>query len=131
MAAGCVPFLNDRKRPRLCENAVQCSRGMIGVTCGERAMKRFVKGECIVIAAEAFNGLTDADLGRIIAFLKSFPLASGFGPTISVGPLGRLGIATGKFRPVASIPKPCGGSTVRPLRDRLRCKLRRDRAPTY
>lgn len=57
----------------------------------------------VVMPAEAFNGLTDADLGRIIAFLKSLPRSSGLGPSISVGPLGRLGIVTGKFKPVAQL----------------------------
>ncbi len=57
----------------------------------------------IVMPAEAFNGMTDADLGRIIAFLKSLPLVPGPGPDVSVGPLGRLGLVAGKFKTVAQL----------------------------
>ena len=57
----------------------------------------------IVMPAEAFAGMTDADLGRTIAFLKSLPLVPGPGPDVSVGPLGRLGLVTGKFNTVAQL----------------------------
>lgn len=49
-----------------------------------------------------FAGLSDADLGCLIAFLRSVPPVDGPGYELAVGPLGRLGIATGKFRPVAA-----------------------------
>lgn len=57
----------------------------------------------MVMPAEAFGAMTDADLGRIIAFLRSLPAAPGPGPSISVGPLGRLGLAVGKFKTVAQL----------------------------
>ena len=57
----------------------------------------------MVMPAEAFTGMTDTDLGRIIAFLRSLPLVPGPGPSISVGPLGRLGLVTGKFSTVAQL----------------------------
>ncbi len=57
----------------------------------------------VVMPGEAFTAMTDADLGRIIAFLKSLPLVSGPGPSVSVGPLGRLGLVTGKFKTVAQL----------------------------
>lgn len=57
----------------------------------------------IVMPAEAFSGMTDADLSRIIAFLKSLPLVPGPGPDVAVGPLGRLGLVTGKFKTVAQL----------------------------
>lgn len=57
----------------------------------------------LVMPAEAFQWLTDADLGRIIAFLKSLPPSTGPGPGISVGPLGHIGLATGKFKTVAQL----------------------------
>ena len=57
----------------------------------------------VVMPAEAFAGMTDADLGRIIAFLRSLPMVSGPGPSIAVGPLGRLGLVTGKFKTVAQL----------------------------
>jgi mono/diheme cytochrome c family protein len=51
-----------------------------------------------VMPSSAFNGLTDVDLGRIIAFLRSLPVASGPGPSFNLGPLGRVGLAIGKFK---------------------------------
>jgi len=57
----------------------------------------------MVMPAEAFNAMTDADLGRIVAFLRSLPPVPGPGPNFSAGPIGRLGLATGKFRTVAQL----------------------------
>jgi cytochrome c553 len=57
----------------------------------------------IVMPSEAFAGLTDQDLGRIIAFLKSLPAAAGPGPNVSMGPLGRIGLTTGQFKLVAQL----------------------------
>jgi cytochrome c553 len=57
----------------------------------------------LVMPAEAFVWLTDADLGRIMAFLKSLPPSEGPGPDISPGPVGRLGVVTGKFKTVAQL----------------------------
>lgn len=55
-----------------------------------------------VMPAAAFAGLSDADLGRILAYLRSVPPADGPGYELTVWPLGRLGLATGKFKPVAA-----------------------------
>ena len=52
----------------------------------------------LVMPSEAFVALTDADLARILAFLKSFPAVEGPGPSISLGPVGRVGLAVGKFK---------------------------------
>ena len=65
----------------------------------------------MVMPAEAFVGMTDADLGRIIAFLKSLPPVPGPAAHIEIGPLGRLGLALGKLKPAAeliavSVPPP-------------------------
>lgn len=66
-----------------------------GVRPGGRGM--------MVMPAEAFGLLTDEDLGRIIAFLKSLPAADGPGPSISMGPLGRIGLVIGQFKPVPEL----------------------------
>lgn len=66
-----------------------------GVRPGGRSM--------MVMPAEAFVLLTDDDLGRIIAFLKSLPAVDGPGPSVSLGPLGRIGVAIGKFKTVAQL----------------------------
>ena len=57
----------------------------------------------IAMPSEAFVALTDQDVGRIIAFLKSLPAIAGAERGVSPGPLGRLGIVTGKFKPIAQL----------------------------
>jgi mono/diheme cytochrome c family protein len=57
----------------------------------------------MVMPAQAYVLLTDEDLGRIIAFLKSLPAVEGPGPSLSLGPLGRLGVTTGEFKTVAQV----------------------------
>ncbi|HEY5309954.1 MAG TPA: c-type cytochrome [Casimicrobiaceae bacterium] len=57
----------------------------------------------LVMPSEAFVGLTDEDLGRIIAFLKSQPAVAGPGPDVALGPLGRLGLVIGQFKPTAQM----------------------------
>ena len=65
----------------------------------------------LVMPSQTYAGLTDEDLARIIAFLKSLPEVPGPGPSISPGPIGRLGLAIGKFKMAAhqlaeSVPPP-------------------------
>jgi cytochrome c553 len=57
----------------------------------------------LVMPSEVFAGLTDSDLGHIIAFLKSLPEVAGPGPGVTVGPLGRAGLAFGKFNVAAQL----------------------------
>ena len=57
----------------------------------------------IVMPSEAFAGLSDDDLARIVAFIRSLPATPGPGPDISLGPLGRLGFALGQFRTAAEL----------------------------
>ena len=57
----------------------------------------------VIMPSEAFVGLTDGDLGRIIAFLKSLPAVAGPGPSFSPGPIGRAGLAIGKFKLAAQL----------------------------
>ncbi|HXX86252.1 MAG TPA: c-type cytochrome [Casimicrobiaceae bacterium] len=65
----------------------------------------------LVMPSEVFVGLTDEDLTRVIAFLKNLPEAAGPGPSVSLGPIGRIGLVAGKFKMVAqliaeSVPPP-------------------------
>jgi len=57
----------------------------------------------VVMPAEAYAALTDADLGRIHAFLKSLPDKEGPAASVAIGPLGRVGIATGKLKTIAQL----------------------------
>ena len=55
----------------------------------------------VVMPAEVYATLSDADLGRIIAFLRSLPVLDGPGPDVRLGPLGRIGLAVGQFKMTA------------------------------
>jgi cytochrome c553 len=57
----------------------------------------------VIMPSEVFIHLTDGDLGRILAFLKSLPESAGPGPSVSLGPVGRIGVAVGKFNVVANL----------------------------
>jgi mono/diheme cytochrome c family protein len=52
----------------------------------------------IVMPSQAFAPLTDADLGRILGYLRSLPLTDGPGREVSIGPIGRLGLVLGKYK---------------------------------
>ena len=55
----------------------------------------------VVMPAEAFVAMTDADISRIIGYLRSLPPLPGPGPHVALGPLGRIGLIVGKFRTAA------------------------------
>jgi mono/diheme cytochrome c family protein len=57
----------------------------------------------MVMPSEAFAMMTDEDVGKTIAFLKSLKPLDGPGPELSLGPLGRLGVVTGQFRTAAQL----------------------------
>jgi cytochrome c553 len=57
----------------------------------------------VVMPSESFVALTDEDLGRIIAFLRSVPPVEGPGRDLSPGPLGRIGFAMGEFQTTARL----------------------------
>jgi mono/diheme cytochrome c family protein len=51
--------------------------------------------------SEMFSPLTDEDLGRIIAYLRSVPPQHGYGREVRLGPLARLGLVAGEYAPAA------------------------------
>jgi mono/diheme cytochrome c family protein len=55
-----------------------------------------------VMPSAMFNHLTDEDLAAVIAYVRSAPERDGVGREMTMRALGRLGIATEKFKPVAS-----------------------------
>lgn len=55
----------------------------------------------VVMPSEAFALLTDEDLGRIIAYLRSLPVVPGPAAAVDIGPLGRIGLVAGKFKVTA------------------------------
>jgi len=57
----------------------------------------------LAMPSEMFSGLTDADLGKILAYLRNTPLQPGPGPQRRLGPVARIGLVAGKFRPAAEL----------------------------
>jgi mono/diheme cytochrome c family protein len=55
----------------------------------------------LAMPSDMFRLLDDADLGKILAYLHSAPEVPGQPRLVKPGPLGRLGIAIGKFKPAA------------------------------
>jgi mono/diheme cytochrome c family protein len=55
----------------------------------------------LAMPSDMFRLLDDADLGKILAYLHSAPEVPGQARMVKPGPLGRLGIALGKFNPAA------------------------------
>lgn len=88
----------------------------------ERVIRRGVRkdGTTVwVMPSSMFYHLSDADLGAIIAFIRSRPSSDGPDTRISLGPLGRVATATGEFPLIAeeinaAVPRvpPGGGHEV-------------------
>jgi mono/diheme cytochrome c family protein len=62
----------------------------------------------IAMPSEMFSRLTDGDLARIIAYLRSVPPHSGLAPERRLGPLARIGFVAGRFRPAAELVRRAG-----------------------
>jgi cytochrome c553 len=70
----------------------------------ERAIRHGVRRDgrtTWIMPSSMFYHLSDADLGAIIAFIRSHPRTDGPATEVEVGPLGRLGIALGQYNPQA------------------------------
>lgn len=70
-----------------------------------------------VMPSQAFVNLTDTDVGRIVAYLRTLPPLNGPGPSVSLGPIGRLGVATGRFQTAEQLIQ--GGTAPPPARTPL------------
>jgi mono/diheme cytochrome c family protein len=55
----------------------------------------------VVMPAESFMFMNDQDLGRIIAFLRSLPEQPGPDRLVELGPIGRVGLVSGRFKTAA------------------------------
>jgi mono/diheme cytochrome c family protein len=75
----------------------------------ERIVRRCIRPNqrsVIGMPSEVLAGLSDATLGRILAYLRSLPSAEGPGPSLVLGPLGRLGVVTGQFKTAVALTPP-------------------------
>jgi cytochrome c553 len=59
----------------------------------------------IGMPSEMFSGLTDGDLGKIIAYLRSVPPHTGPAPERRLGPIARFAFVAGKLRPAAELAR--------------------------
>ena len=57
----------------------------------------------LIMPSEQYGALNDDDLARIVAFVKTLPQQPGPDMQTTIGPLGRVGIALGKFKLVPQI----------------------------
>lgn len=76
-----------------------------------RIIRRGVRpdGSSVIgMPSEMFSGLTDADLGKILAHLNSAPPRPGLGPERRLGPVARIGFVMGKLRPAAELARRAG-----------------------
>jgi len=72
----------------------------------ERIIRRGVRPDGVSVIgmpSEMFTGLTDEDLGDILAYLRSVPPRSGPAPARRLGPVARLAFVAGKLRPAAEL----------------------------
>jgi cytochrome c553 len=71
-----------------------------------RIIRRGVRpdGSSVIgMPSEMFSGLTDEDLGEILAYLQSVPPSSGPAPERRLGPIARVGFLAGKLTPAAEL----------------------------
>jgi mono/diheme cytochrome c family protein len=55
----------------------------------------------MVMPSMALGMLDDADLGRLVAYLHTVPSQPGPAASVTLGPLGRIGIVSGRFKTMA------------------------------
>lgn len=71
-----------------------------------RIIRRGVRpdGSSVIgMPSEMFSGLTDEDLGKILAYLRSVPPHAGPAPERRLGPIARVAFVAGKLRPAAEL----------------------------
>ena len=67
-----------------------------------------------IMPSQMFSHLTDEDLGAVMAYVRSMPERPGVDRELTLRPLGRVGVLTGQFTPIAAkLP----ASTVRSSSD--------------
>ena len=95
------PLLAHIVAPNLTEAVRRYSDADLG-----RIIRRGVRPDShtvVVMPAEMFSMLTDADLAKIIAYLRSVPRMPGPLPEVRLGPLARLGIVLKQYEPAVAL----------------------------
>ena len=79
-----------------------------------RIIRRGVRpdGSSVIgMPSEMFSGLTDEDLGKILAYLRSIPPQPGPAPERRLGPIARVAFVAGKLQPAAELVRKAALST--------------------
>jgi mono/diheme cytochrome c family protein len=79
-----------------------------------RIIRRGVRpdGSSVIgMPSEMFSGLTDEDLGKILAYLRSVPPHPGPAPERRLGPIARVAFVAGKLRPAAELVREAASPT--------------------
>lgn len=95
------PGVADLVAPNLTRAAAAYSDGELA-----RAIRHGVRRDgtgLFVMPSNAFFHLSDADLRDLIAFLRRQPRTEGYAGTTTIGPVGRIGIVTGRFKPMPAL----------------------------
>ncbi|HXJ30188.1 MAG TPA: cytochrome c, partial [Gemmatimonadales bacterium] len=95
------PLLARIVAPNLTEAVRRYSDADLG-----RIIRRGVRPDShsvVVMPAEMFSVLADADLAKIIAYLRSVPRMPGPLPEVRLGPLARLGIVLKQYEPAVAL----------------------------
>jgi cytochrome c553 len=104
-------FIDDPLLARLVAPSLTAAVRSYGNADLVRIIRRGVlpDGSSVIgMPSEMFSGLTDADLGKILAYLSSAPAQPGLGPERRLGPVARIGFVAGKLRPAAELARRAG-----------------------
>jgi cytochrome c553 len=95
-----APFLGHINAPNLTRMVREYSDAEL-----ERVIRHGVKRDgtsTMMMPSPMFSHLSDADLGAILAFVRSAPkVAGGFAPDVTLWPLGRWMVLSGVLKPLA------------------------------
>lgn len=95
-------FIDDPMLARIAAPNLTAAAGAYSDAELERIIRHGIRPDnrsVIAMPSDMLNALDDADMGRIIAYLRSVPPVAGQERVMKAGPLGRAGIALGQYNP--------------------------------
>lgn len=98
-------FFEERGVARIVAPNLTAARERYNDALLERVIRHGIRDNgrsVVVMPSDMFYFLSDADLAAIMAYLRSIPGVPDTLPPYRIGPLGYLGLVTGKFRTVPS-----------------------------
>jgi mono/diheme cytochrome c family protein len=112
------PLVADLVAPNLTRVAATYSDADLA-----RAIRHGVRQDgtgLFVMPSASFYHLSDDDFGDLLAFLRQQPRVAGYDGTTVIGPLGRVGLVSGKFKPTPALmdhdqPRDGGATAADPV----------------